>query len=495
MSFHDRLRSSGWFILLPFVGASILSSCGTEPPDFSSGTGGDSGVGGTGGIPADGDTGGTTGVGDTGGASADGDGGGNGDTGGTSGDGDGDGDTGGTFGDGDGDEGTGGIDGSDNSGGANHSGGVTNTSGGGGTSGDDGAGGADSCGDLMTDDLNCGSCGHACPGTSSCVSGSCECTGDGELLCSTSCIDAKNDVSNCGSCGHACTTPSQPGSSAVCDGGECGSCGAYSQDCCGTSCGSGFVCASGSCECQVGSHYCSSGHATGSCADDDDISNCGPTCADCNQPNAQAACVNDACANTCPAGIATLCPAGSNGKPSCGNWNFESNDVEGWAFDASGSGASFAPGGDSVLVGNESRYGNYSLAIPFDSTIADRRRVIVRAPLCSSGQAVDLTGKTITAYVRFVTAAGSPALADSQGSNAIYLYSGPNNPRGGGSGFQVNKTTGGDSSAGSWFRAGLDVDVGFTLAPEIPPAATHVGLMFGPYPWKGTIYVDRVEIQ
>ncbi len=354
---------------------------------------------------------------------------------------------------------------------------------------------SDSCANLMTDDLNCGMCGKVCPGTSSCVSGSCECTGSGELLCSSSCIDVESDVSNCGSCGNACSPPSEAGSSAICEDGKCGACGAYSQDCCGTSCGSGFVCAAGTCDCQVGNHYCSSGNAAGSCADDQDINNCGPTCADCNQPNAQPACVNDACANTCPAGIVTLCPAGSNGKPSCGDWNFESNDVEGWAYDTASSEPSFAPGGASVLVGNEARYGSYSLAVPFDSTSVDYGRVIVRVPLCSSGQAVDVTGKTISAYVRFVTAAGSPALVDSQGANAIYLYSGPNNPRGGGSGFQVNKTTGGDSSAGSWFRASLSVDAGFVLAPDIPPAATHVGFSFSAYPWKGTIYIDRVEIK
>jgi hypothetical protein len=59
----------------------------------------------------------------------------------------------------------------------------------------------------------------------------------------------------------------------------------------------------------------------------------------------------------------------------------------------------------------------------------------------------------------------------------------------------VNKTTGGDTGVGSWFRASLDVDAGFGLAPEIPPAATHIGFSFSASPWKGTIYIDRIEIQ
>ncbi len=40
-------------------------------------------------------------------------------------------------------------------------------------------------------------------------------------------------------------------------------------------------------------------------------------------------------------------------------------------------------------------------------------------------------------------------------------------------------------------RASLSVDAGFVLAPDIPPAATHVGFSFRVYPWKDTIYIDR----
>ncbi len=350
------------------------------------------------------------------------------------------------------------------------------------------------CVDLTTDSQNCGSCGNTCPGTSSCVSGSCECLGQGELLCSNACVDADDDVSNCGMCGRTCEPSSEPGSSAVCNAGSCDVCGAYGEDCCGTSCGSGFVCGGGTCDCQIGSHFCTQGIAEGSCADDNDIRNCGTSCADCYQPNANPACVNDACANTCPATVMTLCQAGSNGKPSCGLWDFESQTVEDWAYDTATAGTRDASDGP-LASSNESQNGLHSLAIPFDSTNVQNGRVVVHVPLCTSGQTVDLSGKDIAVYVRFVSAPGSPAFADSTGTNAIYLYAGPNDPRAGGSGFQVNKETGGGSTPGSWFRAAIDVDSAFWQDPDVLPAATHIGVSLSASPWKGTIYVDRVTIE
>ena len=72
--------------------------------------------------------------------------------------------------------------------------------------------GAD-CIDTTSDDLNCGSCGNACPSGASCTASSCVC-GSG-TLCSGSCVDTSSDNSNCGKCGTTCT------SSQTCTSGKC----------------------------------------------------------------------------------------------------------------------------------------------------------------------------------------------------------------------------------------------------------------------------------
>ena len=54
------------------------------------------------------------------------------------------------------------------------------------------------CVDLQNDPTNCGTCGVACAGGESCVSGTC-CTS-----CGGTCVDLQNDLNNCGTCGVAC---------------------------------------------------------------------------------------------------------------------------------------------------------------------------------------------------------------------------------------------------------------------------------------------------
>jgi hypothetical protein len=60
------------------------------------------------------------------------------------------------------------------------------------------------CIDTTGDDLNCGSCGNACPSGASCTASVCVCSSG--TLCSASCVDTTSDNSNCGSCGKTCTS-------------------------------------------------------------------------------------------------------------------------------------------------------------------------------------------------------------------------------------------------------------------------------------------------
>jgi len=77
------------------------------------------------------------------------------------------------------------------------------------------------CANLLTDPLNCGQCGAACPTGQTCAAGTCSgspaCTparvgdfcnldaGLNDLCCpGVGCIDTSADSANCGACGNAC---------------------------------------------------------------------------------------------------------------------------------------------------------------------------------------------------------------------------------------------------------------------------------------------------
>lgn len=115
------------------------------------------------------------------------------------------------------------------------------------------------CTNTQTDNLNCGSCGLACPAGDVCSSGTCALSCQAGLVnCAGICTNTENDRNHCGGCFTAC----DPGE--ICSAGSCGlSCQAGLSNCsgtctnvqtdrqscgsCGNACGPTEVCQGGSC--------------------------------------------------------------------------------------------------------------------------------------------------------------------------------------------------------------------------------------------------------
>ncbi|MBN1611770.1 MAG: hypothetical protein JW940_34370 [Polyangiaceae bacterium] len=354
-----------------------------------------------------------------------------------------------------------------------------------------------SCVNLQTSSSHCGECNKACGSSQYCSSGNCvACGSSGQACCSGACgsglICSSNVCIACGSSGQPCCSGGACGGGLTCNSSNvCTACGGYNQLCCpGTSCNSSLACIGTTCTCASGSHWCS----TGSCKSDTDVSNCGPgpSCFSCVQANAIAACGNNKCNNSCPSGgIIELCPAGTDGKVNCGLWDFETG-TDGWAYTTPPL-PTLEPAYIGALTSSTSTWqsGGHSLAISYDSTSISSPTADVRIPLCAS---VNMTNLVMSAWVRFVAAAGSPKLNAANGINGVVWYSTDSVRATAGSGFFPNPDTGGGEYAGSWMH--LQVDAGdFIFYPDVPPAVTHIGFHFGVGNWKGTIYMDNIQIQ
>jgi hypothetical protein len=136
------------------------------------------------------------------------------------------------------------------------------------------------CVELASDNLNCGACGHACPGGQVCSTGT----------CATTCAAGLVDV------GGACVNP-------LTDLAHCGATASAA----GTACAAGSVCSAGTCAltCQAGLSTCG-----GKCVDPQvDVFHCGAS--------ADAACTGGA---TC--GIGQVCGQGACVTPACQVFQF-----------------------------------------------------------------------------------------------------------------------------------------------------------------------------
>jgi hypothetical protein len=62
----------------------------------------------------------------------------------------------------------------------------------------------DGCKSLMSDNLNCGTCGRACTTGQVCTNGACACTSPLATCPNGTCADLQGDGNNCGACGTVC---------------------------------------------------------------------------------------------------------------------------------------------------------------------------------------------------------------------------------------------------------------------------------------------------
>jgi hypothetical protein len=142
-----------------------------------------------------------------------------------------------------------------------------------------------SCTDTLTDNSNCGNCGHACDVGTSCTNGGCGCPA-GQMDC-TGCTNVLTDNSNCGQCDMVCS------GGKTCQTGNC-ACTGVTSDCsgvcvdkmtdnsncgqCGMVCSGGKTCQTGNCRCTGTMVACSDGNCYDVTAD---RLHCGSGCSVC----------------------------------------------------------------------------------------------------------------------------------------------------------------------------------------------------------------------
>jgi hypothetical protein len=112
------------------------------------------------------------------------------------------------------------------------------------------------CSSLATDSNNCGACGNACTG-GVCQNGTCVCPA-GFIKCGGTCVNPANNPQHCGGCNNSCPDPAM-----TCQNGAC-LCPSGRINCGGTCCAPGSVCCGGTC-CAPGSVCCTASDGSTVC--------------------------------------------------------------------------------------------------------------------------------------------------------------------------------------------------------------------------------------
>jgi hypothetical protein len=192
------------------------------------------------------------------------------------------------------------------------------------------------CTYLATDEANCGACGNACAGGTSCEAGRCACP-NGEQDCNGQCVSIETNNNNCGGCGTKCD------GGTVCSMGTC-ACPAGSTSCesecvdtqtdghhcgdCGTECPNGQTCSGAKCSTQCSQTVCGTS-CVNTQTDNQNCGTCGTACSGGTQcKSGQCTCASgqvlydNACctpARSCSSGQCGTISDGCGGTIQCSN--------------------------------------------------------------------------------------------------------------------------------------------------------------------------------
>ncbi len=295
-------------------------------------------------------------------------------------------------------------------------------------------------------------------------------TCDGKGLCAagapTSCQYA---CTSAGTCGSECQPSTMRCNSATGTRQQCSASGTWQDNACSAT----QVCSgAGICSCATGYSTCG---GTGTCYNtSDDSRHCGPSCTNCT-----------ASGQSCAAGQCR-CALGAPVCNACLGWDFETG-TQAWIRDSDPT--DYAGGGNGAMVPISSTTtvcpnatcpgSTRSLRVDMSMDMETTRTASVAVPLCQSGDAIDLNGRTISVHVYFAGDADFGALSVLQAK-----------PWGlGGAQTVCNLMWGPLMTANAWLTGTCQ----FTESLQV----NHVAIVVknSGAPWSGTMYIDDVQIQ
>jgi hypothetical protein len=298
------------------------------------------------------------------------------------------------------------------------------------------------------------------------------CSGDGVTQASAACPAGCNaQRSGCNTC--------TPGAAATCSVSTLSVCRADGSDYDLTTCASGCAAQKPEClSCTSAQHICER-----QCVMNDDMQHCGASCAACpSVPKGTAMCATSGCDFTCDADTARCSDVAACEKQ---HWEFET-DLDDW-HGVTGTGGMPAvdqPDDGQIMVSHERAHSGTGAIRSSLGVTNTRQRYQVFTGMCGSQGHMDVSGKTLQAWVYVTTAASSP------GMNSCSIY-GRDGTGTGNFGGQVSVTIPFDQwtavrsaviSEASGARArvfGIDCRLGLGAASD----------------WNGTIYLDDISVQ